>query len=119
MNADLLTQIMRRVFLCFLVGLLTFLTPEMAMAQVIGGQNAADIAPGSLVTETDIFYEPTDLLSPSFSSLAPTTEGGFFAVPTEYQQQVLEQLGYDPSRAWPEGATPDQITKLGDLFLMY
>lgn len=115
MNADLLKQIWRRVILCFLVGLIAFVNPSMAMGQVIGGRNAtnADIAPST--RKTQIYYAPGDLLSPNFRELDPTTESGFFAIPTQYQKQVLQDLGYDPSRAWPVGATPDKVIKLGDL----
>ena len=117
--ADLIKQIMRRVFLCFLVGLLTFLTPTMAMAQVIGGQNAANFSPSyqtptQVNTTTGLSIDKT-IRSPSFSELAGSNQAGSFVVPTVYQNKVQENLGYDPSRAWPVGATPDEIVKLGDL----
>lgn len=119
MNADLLKQIMRRIFLCFLVGLLTFLTPTMAMAQVIGEQNAANFSPSyqpetKVNASTSVSIDKT-IHSPSFSELAPSKKAGSFIVPTSYQKKVTQDLGYDPSRAWPANATPDQIVKLGDL----
>lgn len=118
MSADLLKQIMRRIFLCFLVGLLTMLTPEMAMAQVIGEQNAANFSPSyqpeTKVNASSLSIDPS-IRSPSFSELAPSNKAGAFVVPTPYQKKVIQDLGYDPSRAWPAGATPDQIVKLGDL----
>ncbi len=135
MNADLLKQIMRRVFLCFLVVCVAFLTPEMAMAQVIGGQNAGNFSPSYQTPSKVNGSTPSDLApfdsaqgrqshslsiettipSPSFSQLAPSNKAGSFVVPTGYQNKVTEELGYDPQRAWPSGATPDEIIKLGDL----
>ena len=85
MNADLLRQIMGRVFLCFLLGLLAFLTPEMAMAQVIGGQNAANFSP-SYQPQTKVNYVDKTIPSPSFSELAPSNQAGVFVVPTMYQK---------------------------------
>lgn len=111
-------QIKRRVFLCFLVGLLTMLTPEMAMAQVIGEQNAANFSP-SYQPETKVNVSPLSIdktiRAPFFSELGSSSKAGSFVVPTLYQKKVQETLGYDPSRAWPVGATPDYIIKIGDL----
>ncbi|MGK7939363.1 MAG: peptidoglycan DD-metalloendopeptidase family protein [Crocosphaera sp.] len=117
--ADLLKEIVVRVFLCFLIGLWFFLTPEMAMAQVIGGQNAANFSPSyqtptQVNGSTSLSIDKT-IPSPSFSELAQSKKAGSFVVPTGYQKKVTSELGYDPSRAWPAGATPDYIIKLGDL----
>lgn len=66
-------------------------------------------------TVPGLYYDPSNELSPSFSQLTPANKPGAFQLPTQYQASVLRQLGYNPSRAWALGATPDQILKIGDL----
>lgn len=46
----------------------------------------------------------------TFSTFPSVSESGGFSVPSE----VIEQLGYDPSRSWEAGQTLDQFLKLGD-----
>ena len=102
---------------------LFFSSPAPLLAQVDseGRQSARQSAPSSAApapamgTVPGIYYDPSGELSPSLSQLQPTEESGAFSVPNQYQLEVLEELGYDPSRAWASNATPDQILKIGDL----
>ncbi|MGD2184392.1 hypothetical protein [Lusitaniella coriacea] len=47
----------------------------------------------------------------SLQSLPPIRQSGSFDAPPE----MVQQLGYDPSRAWQAGQTPDEYLKLGDI----
>ena len=66
-------------------------------------------------TVPGIYYDPSGDLSPSLSQLTPAEQSGYFVIPSQDQLEITEKLGYDPSRAWARGATPDQILKIGDL----
>lgn len=46
----------------------------------------------------------------AFGNLPGIKESGSFSASSDIQRQ----LGYDPSRSWMAGQTPDQYTKLGD-----
>ncbi|NJO65922.1 MAG: hypothetical protein HC836_49980, partial [Richelia sp. RM2_1_2] len=46
----------------------------------------------------------------TFSKMPRITESGSFQVPNN----VTSELGYDPSRSWNVGQTPDSFTMLGD-----
>jgi hypothetical protein len=47
----------------------------------------------------------------SFSSLPAISSSGSFELPSN----LLDQLGYDPSRAWSAGQTADQFMMMGDV----
>ncbi len=46
----------------------------------------------------------------TFSNLPGISESGSFTVPSQY----VSQIGYDPSRSWLAGETPDRYLMLGD-----
>lgn len=46
----------------------------------------------------------------TFSKMPAISESGYFQAPTD----VTKKLGYDPSRNWNAGQTPDSFTMLGD-----
>ncbi len=46
----------------------------------------------------------------TFSKMPTITAGGSFQVPNN----ITSELGYDPSRSWNVGQTPDSFTMLGD-----
>ena len=46
----------------------------------------------------------------SFAKMPAISESGSFQAPTN----VTDKLGYDPSRSWSAGQTPDSFTMLGD-----
>ena len=56
------------------------------------------------------YYEPTDDYAPSLSSMEGTSQSG--SIQTEYLDPDGE---YNFQRVWKSGATPDAITKVGDL----
>lgn len=62
-----------------------------------------------------LYYDPSGELSPSLSQLQPADKPGSFQVPAQYQSRTIRAMGYDPSRAWSKGSTPDEILKIGDL----
>ncbi len=47
----------------------------------------------------------------NWSNLPPIQTAGEILFP----QELIEQLGYDPSRSWEAGTTADRILKLGDI----
>ncbi|NER27607.1 MAG: hypothetical protein F6J89_08225, partial [Symploca sp. SIO1C4] len=46
----------------------------------------------------------------TFRNIPGIGSSGSFNAPAD----VIRQLGYDPSRSWSAGQTPDQYVKLGD-----
>lgn len=98
--------------------------PTPALAQIIGPQNLEQlqqkqrqaarqqVAPG---TVPGLYYDPSGAVSPSLSQLNPADKPGALTIPSQYQSSIFRELGYDPSRAWAVGSTPDQILKIGDL----
>lgn len=66
-------------------------------------------------TVPGLYYDPSGELSPSLSQLQPADQPGSFQVPAQYQAKTIRAMGYDPSRAWAKGSTPDKILKIGDL----
>jgi predicted chitinase len=46
-----------------------------------------------------------------FSTLPAIADKGWIKLPPN----IIKQLGYDPSRTWKSGQTPDQFIKLGDV----
>jgi len=66
-------------------------------------------------TVPGLYYDPSGELSPSLSQLHPADQSGYFRVPRQYQARTKRTMGYDPSRAWARGATPDKMLKIGDL----
>lgn len=98
--------------------------PTPALAQIIGPlkqetlkdwQRQGKTQQAVSGTVPGLYYDPSNELSPSFSQLTPANKPGAFQIPTQQQARVLQDLGYDPSRAWAVGSTPDQMLKLGDL----
>jgi murein DD-endopeptidase MepM/ murein hydrolase activator NlpD len=117
---------MRQTLLPLLsTGLVVFSGHAPAAAQIFGGssnprnvrqlQRQAVTGPATTGTVPGVYYDPSGKLSPSLSQLQPAEEGGFFALPSRYQSPALQKLGYNPSRAWAKGATPDRMLKMGDL----
>lgn len=94
-----------------------------AVAQVFGGssnppntsQRQSVSQPAATGTVPGVYYDPSGRLSPSLSQLQPAEQGGFFAIPSQHQAQTLRLMGYNPSRAWAKGSTPDRMIKVGDL----
>lgn len=71
---------------------------------------AANNAPtGIPIVEIDGVKYP-DWNSITFSNLPGISESGSFTVPSQY----VSQIGYDPSRSWQRGETPDRYLMLGD-----
>lgn len=106
-------------------GLVVFSGHAPAAAQIFGGssnprntrqlQRQAINQQPTTSTVPGIYYDPSGKLSPSLSQLPPAEQAGFFALPSRYQSPALRKLGYNPSRAWAKGATPDRMLKVGDL----
>lgn len=106
-------------------GLVVFSGHGPAAAQIFGGssnprntrqlQRQAVNQPPTTGTVPGVYYDPSGQLSPSLSQLPPAEQAGFFALPSRYQNPALRKLGYNPSRAWAKGATPDRMLKVGDL----
>ena len=99
-----------------IAGLLSF-NSSAALSQIITNQtdnsskDAESNTQASSVTVPGFYYEPKlDELPPSLSSMEGTSQSG--SIQTEYIDPNQE---YNPQRVWKKGATPDAITKVGDL----
>lgn len=110
------------IFPLVATGLTLLNSPAPALAQIYGpgqgtrqptrqGVNQA----ATTGTVPGLYYDPSGQLSPSFSQMEGAEQPGSFAMPAQYYSKIYQQLGYDPSRAWARGATPDRILKIGDL----
>ena len=101
---------MKYLFL-LMAGLLSF-NGSAALSQII--DSTADNFSSNTQTDSGsvpgFYYEPTDELAPSLSQMEETSQSG--SIQTEYLDPDGE---YNFQRVWKSGATPDAITKVGDL----
>ena len=101
---------------------LVVLTPFPVLAQVYGDsdrstqsdqqqtQRSSSEPTATLGTVPGIYYDPSGQLSPSLSEMEGASEGGSISFEGEDAQN-----SYNIQRAWPQGATPDRIIKVGDV----
>ena len=87
---------------------LTQIAPVLAQQQ----QQTAALSPDTPVNLPGLYYDPDPGPSPTFQQLTTAEQAGYVEVPP-LPNGV--QLPYQVDRAWPQGATPDQILKFGDL----
>ncbi len=64
----------------------------------------------SLGTVPGLYYDPSGELSPSLKEMEGATEAGGIT----YEQEEFDSR-YNTQRVWQEGATPDEIIKVGDI----
>lgn len=95
---------LRRLLLFFLAGLIIVLSPAVDFHRAAF---PAEVAPATTQVEG---VELPDLGQITFSNLPAIAESGSFSAPPE----VVEALGYDPSRSWSAGQTAEEYLKLGD-----
>ncbi len=95
---------LRRLLLFFLAGLILVLSPAVDFHRPA---SPAEVAPATTQVEG---VELPDLGQITFSTLPAIAESGSFTAPPE----VVEALGYDPSRSWSAGQTAEEYLKLGD-----
>lgn len=95
----------------FIVGLLTllvvFLVPGFGFSQASAQTNGSGTSQTTQVNGAPV--PNWDQIS--FGSLPGIGGSGYFRMP----EDVIDQLGYDPSRSWRQGQPPDEIFKLSDL----
>ena len=87
---------------------LTQIAPVLAQQQ----QQTAALSPDTPVNLPGLYYDPDPGPSPTFRQLTTAEQAGYVEIPP-LPNGV--QLPYQIDRAWPQGATPDQILKFGDL----
>ncbi|KAI9129750.1 D-alanyl-D-alanine carboxypeptidase family protein [Acaryochloris sp. CCMEE 5410] len=87
---------------------LTQIAPALAQQQ----QQTAALSPDTPVNLPGLYYDPDPGPSPTFRQLTTAEQAGYVEIPP-LPNGV--QLPYQIDRAWPQGATPDQILKFGDL----
>ncbi|WP_041661127.1 D-alanyl-D-alanine carboxypeptidase family protein [Acaryochloris marina] len=87
---------------------LTQIAPALAQQQ----QQTAALSPDTPVNLPGLYYDPDPGPSPTFRQLTTAEQAGYVEIPP-LPNGV--QLPYQVDRAWPQGATPDQILKFGDL----
>lgn len=98
-----------------ITGLLSF-NSSAALSQIItsptdnSSKGAESNTQASSATVPGFYYSPTDELPPSLSEMEGTSESGL--IQTGY---VDPNQAYNPQRVWKKGATPDNLTKIGDL----
>ncbi len=94
-----------------IVGLLSF-NSHPVLSQIITTDNSKNQSDpeSQSVTVPGFYYSPTDELPPSLSEMEGTSESGL--IQTGYVDQYQ---AYNPQRVWKKGATPDNLTKIGDL----
>ncbi|KAI9129597.1 D-alanyl-D-alanine carboxypeptidase family protein [Acaryochloris sp. CCMEE 5410] len=86
----------------------TQIAPALAQQQ----QQTAALSPDTPVNLPGLYYDPDPGPSPTFRQLTTAEQAGYVEIPP-LPNGV--QLPYQIDRAWPQGATPDQILKFGDL----
>ncbi|MDJ0592063.1 MAG: hypothetical protein QNJ72_19080 [Pleurocapsa sp. MO_226.B13] len=101
---------MKYLFL-LIAGLLSF-NGSAALSQIIDStaDNFSSNTQADSGSIPGFYYEPTDDYAPSLSSMEGTSQSG--SIQTEYLDPDGE---YNFQRVWKSGATPDAITKVGDL----
>ena len=103
-----------KYLLLVVAGLLSFYSTP-ALSQIITTTNSNNSRTQSntkaeSVTVPGFYYQPTLELPPSLSEMEGTSESGL--IQTNYLDP--NQI-YNPQRVWQKGATPDTLTKIGDL----
>ena len=98
----------RRLFSALLAALPTLTQIAPAIAQTTA---AATLDPNTEVSLPGLYYDP-DAPSSTFSQLPGAEQAGYVDVPA---LPAGVKTPYLLDRAWPQGATPDQILKFGDL----
>jgi LAS superfamily LD-carboxypeptidase LdcB len=99
----------RRLFTALLAALPTIAQVAPAIAQT--NTAAAPTDPNVEVSLPGLYYDP-DEPSTTFGQLPGAEQAGYVEVPP---LPPGVELPYLVDRAWPQGATPDQILKFGDL----
>ncbi|MFB2892324.1 hypothetical protein ACE1CI_05195 [Aerosakkonemataceae cyanobacterium BLCC-F50] len=97
----------QRLLLFFLAGLILVLSPAVDFHRSVFPAEVAESTPPTTQIQG---VELPDLGQITFSTLPPIAESGSFSVPPE----VVQALGYDPSRSWSAGQTAEDYLKLGD-----
>lgn len=100
----------RRLFSALLAALPTLTQIAPAIAQTTTAA-AAPLDPNTEVSLPGLYYDP-DAPSSTFSQLPGAEQAGYVDVPA---LPAGVKTPYLLDRAWPQGATPDQILKFGDL----
>ena len=100
----------------FLITGLLSLNPSAAFSQIITPQsnnlnsNPESDVKAEAVTVPGFYYEPTDELPPSWAEMEGTSDSG--SIQIDYADSIQQ---YNLQRVWQKGATPDAMTKVGDL----
>jgi hypothetical protein len=96
--------------LAIAIFLLTSMTPrfEAWISHVHANESAIPTIPYAAGNQS---VNIPDWSAISFSSLPAISSSGSFELPSN----LLDQLGYDPSRTWSAGQTADQFMMLGDI----
>lgn len=97
----------QRLLLFFLAGLILVLSPTLDFHRSVFPAEVVETTPPTTQIQG---VELPDLGQITFNTLPPIAESGSFSVPPE----VVEALGYDPSRSWSAGQTAEEYLKLGD-----
>ncbi len=97
----------QRLLLFFLAGLILVLSPTLDFHRSVFPAEVVETTPPTTQIQG---VELPDLGKITFNTLPPIAESGSFSVPPE----VVEALGYDPSRSWSAGQTAQEYLKLGD-----
>lgn len=111
------TRVLSWVFSCLLIGIQFFTIAPVAFAQTAGDTGVGDSDLPTVLTSvmSDDGSGAADVLLPdwdsiSFNQMPPIQEAGAINL-----GQFTSNIGYDLSRTWKEGMTPDQYLKLGDI----
>lgn len=102
---------MKRRLFAALLAAAPAITPITQLRPAIAQTNVAAVSPDTQVSLPGLYYDP-DAPTTTFSQLPGAEQAGYVDVPP-LPDGV--QLPYLVDRAWPQGATPDQIIKFGDL----
>lgn len=102
---------MKRRLFAALLAVTPAITPITQLRPAIAQTNVAAVSPDTQVSLPGLYYDP-DAPTTTFSQLPGAEQAGYVDVPP-LPDGV--QLPYLVDRAWPQGATPDQIIKFGDL----